>query len=64
MPAQNLIRRKEALFKELNLNDANEQTLLSAMADNPSLIERPIVVKGKRAVIGRPPENILELLNE
>jgi arsenate reductase len=53
-----MMRTKEALFNQLNLKRANEDTLLQAMVDNPKLIERPIVSNGISAIIGRPPENI------
>ena len=64
--ARDLIRSKEALFSELALDDASldDETLLTAMVDNPILIERPIVVCEGQAVIGRPPENINSLLNK
>ena len=59
-----LLRTKEKIYKELGLADssATDAELLDIMAENPILIERPIVVHGNRAVIGRPPENVLELL--
>jgi len=59
-----LIRRKEPRFKELGLADhANDdEALIVAMAENPVLIERPIVVKGRKAKLGRPPEDVLDLL--
>ena len=59
-----LMRRKEAPYKELGLADESldRAALIRAMVDNPILIERPIVVKGDRAVLGRPPENVLELI--
>jgi len=61
--AQELMRTKEAIYKELNLKEENsEEALLEAMIANPKLIERPIVVKGNRAVIGRPIEKVVELL--
>lgn len=62
--ARDLLRKNESLYKELGLNDPElgEDQLLRAMADNPRLMERPIVVKGERAVLGRPPENVLELI--
>lgn len=63
LTAHELIRRKEALFDELKLTNADEDTLIKAMVDNPILIERPIVVKGEHAVLGRPPENVLELIS-
>lgn len=58
-----LVRRGEAEYKECGLGrDSSEQEIIAAMARHPRLIERPIVVKGKRAVLGRPPENVLELI--
>jgi len=61
--AQELMRTKEAIYKELNLKDeTSEDRLLEAMVANPKLIERPIVVRGDRAVIGRPIERVIELL--
>lgn len=61
---RDVIRRKEKLFKELNLNEFlnDDDKLLDAMLDNPILIERPIVVVGNKVTIGRPPERILEIL--
>jgi len=60
-----LIRRSEAVFKELNLSKVStDDELVSAMASHPILIERPIVFAGKKAVIGRPPENALRLLDD
>lgn len=62
--ATDLIRSNEEIFSELNLADGSvdEDALISAMVANPILIERPIVVVGEKAVIGRPPENVLQLL--
>ena len=59
-----LMRRKEATFKELQLADRelSRDEALTVLTENPVLIERPIVVKGRKAVIGRPPENVNELL--
>ena len=61
---RDLMRRKEAAYKEAGLDnpDLSRDALIKGMADNPALIERPIVVKGKKAVLGRPPENVLELI--
>jgi len=61
--ARELMRRKEDIYKEMDLkNETNEQKLIEAMVENPKLIERPIVIKGNKAAIGRPIENIIELL--
>ena len=59
-----LFRKKEALFKELGLagKELSRDEALQTLAENPKLIERPIVVKGRKAVIGRPPENVNDLL--
>ena len=60
---QELMRKKEAVYKELNLKDeTSEDALFEAMIANPKLIERPIVIKGSKAVIGRPIEKVIELL--
>lgn len=60
--AKELLRTKEATYSELNLeNIDSENDLISAMVENPILIERPIIIKGDEAVIARPIEN-LELL--
>ena len=62
--ARELMRQKEALYKELNLADSSlsEEALIQAMVDNPKLMERPIVVANGKARIGRPPEQVLEIV--
>jgi len=60
--AHELIRKKESAYKEANLEEATGAQLTKAMADNPVLIERPIVIANGKAAIGRPPENILDIL--
>ncbi len=63
LSAHQLIRATEALYKELALSkNSTEDELIAAMANHPKLIERPIFVYKERAVIGRPPENVLALL--
>lgn len=64
MEPRQLIRRREAAYKELGLADESlsREVLIQAMVEHPSLIERPIVVSGKRAVLGRPTERVLELI--
>ncbi len=62
--ARDLLRKGEDAYKELKLanKDLSEADLVNAMVAHPKLIERPIVIKGDRAVLGRPPENVLDLL--
>jgi arsenate reductase len=64
LPARALLRTGEPEYAELGLDDPSlsEEALLAAMHAHPRLIERPIFVHGDRAVIGRPPERVLELL--
>lgn len=57
-----LVRRKEAVFRQAGLDHATDDAILRAMTEHPELIERPIVVAGARAALGRPPENILNIL--
>ena len=62
--AAQLVRRGEEAYKASGLDaSASENALVNAMANHPKLIERPIVVHGDRAVLGRPPENVLELID-
>jgi len=59
-----LMRQKEDIYKELRLKEENdEQKLIEAMANNPKLIERPILIKDNKAIIGRPTSLIAEFLN-
>ena len=58
-----MMRTGEPLYGELGLASVDDRdALLAAMADHPVLIERPIVIRRDRAVIGRPPDRLLELL--
>ena len=62
--ARELMRTKEAIYKELDLKEVtDEDQLIEAMVNNPKLIERPIVIKEGKAAIGRPIQNIIDLLN-
>ena len=61
---RDLMRKKEAPYKEAGLDDPelSDEALIAAMVENPILIERPIVIRDDRATLGRPPENVLEIL--
>ena len=63
--AKDFIRKNEAVFKELDLKPHmdNDEFLFATMSKNPKLIERPIVVNGEMAVLGRPPEKVEVLIN-
>jgi len=64
IPPRDLLRKGEETYKALDLKDhsLNDQELINAMAKHPILIERPIVETEKNARIGRPPENVLDIL--
>jgi arsenate reductase len=64
LSARQLLRTGEDEYKTLNLGDAglSEAQLINAMVAHPKLIERPILVAGDKAIVGRPPENVLEIL--
>ena len=61
---RDLMRKHEAPYKENNLDntDLSREQLIQVMVEHPILIERPIVINGKKAVIGRPPEKVLDIL--
>ncbi len=63
IPAISMMRTAEKTFKELGLTKTSpDEVLIQAMADHPTLIERPLAIAGDKAAIGRPPENLLDLL--
>lgn len=64
MPPRALLRTGESVYAELGLDDPSkaDDEIVEAMATHPRLIQRPIFVHGGRAVIGRPPENVLKIL--
>jgi arsenate reductase len=58
-----LIRDGEPEYAELGLADASDDDLLDALATHPSLLQRPVIIRGDRAVVARPAEKVLELLD-
>ena len=64
LKVREIIRTGEEAYKNLSLKDdsLSDDQLLDAIVDYPKLLQRPIVVEGERAIIGRPPENVLDLL--
>ncbi|MDD5157800.1 arsenate reductase (glutaredoxin) [Sulfurimonas sp.] len=65
MSPRELMRTKEDIYKELNLKEEYDyDKLVDAMVENPKLIERPVIFKGNRAIIGRPTEKIALFLSE
>jgi arsenate reductase len=59
-----LMRSNETAYRELGLDDASlsREQLIAAMVEHPKLIQRPIVIRGSKAALGRPPEDVLEIL--
>ena len=62
MPAKAVLRKKEAAEAGIDPNKMNEEQLIAAMAKHPIVVERPIVVSGGKAALGRPPEKVLQVL--
>ena len=64
LPPRGLMRQKVPEYKSLGLDDPNlvDSVLIAAMSANPKIIERPIVVNNNKAILGRPPENVLQIL--
>jgi arsenate reductase len=63
IPAEQLLRKNEQIFKERYKGKIfSDDEWIKIMVEHPLLIERPIVIDGKRAVLGRPPENVMKLL--
>ena len=61
---RDLLRTGESAYKENNLKDSNisDEEIINLMIEYPKLIERPIFVKGSKAIVGRPPEDILKII--
>src|SRR5947207_503913 len=62
MPAKALVRKKEAAAAGVDPAKLSEDQLIAAMVKHPIIVERPIVVSGNKAALGRPPEKVLEVL--
>ena len=65
LKAKDFIRKNEQDFKNLNVSEQklnNDEEMFEIMSENPKIIERPIIINGNKACIGRPPENILKIL--
>jgi arsenate reductase len=62
MPASKLVRKKEAAAAGIDPSKLSEDQLIAAMVKNPIVVERPIVVSGQKAALGRPPEAVLAVL--
>jgi len=59
---ENIVRRNEEIYKTLDLKNANKDMLIKMIHENPILLERPIVISKNKAVLGRPPENVKQLI--
>jgi arsenate reductase len=59
---RDVVRKKESVFASLNLDLNDDDAVIRALVTHPILLERPIVVRGARAAIGRPPERVLDIL--
>lgn len=64
VPAENLVRKKEELFKELEVDESKmkEPDWIQLLVEHPRLMERPVLEVGAKAIVARPPEKILEVL--
>ena len=65
LPASNLVRTNESIFKELNLSidEMTNDEIASIIQQHPILLQRPIVISGDKAAIGRAPENVLNIIS-
>ena len=65
LEAEQLVRKNDQSFKDMQLGDKklSSEEWLNILLENPSLLQRPIIMVGEKAIIGRPPEQVLELLD-
>ena len=61
-PPENIVRKNEDIYKILDLKNANKDMLIKMIHENPILLERPIVISKNKAILGRPPENVKQLI--
>jgi arsenate reductase len=62
LPVRDLLRKQDKAYKELGLKgEENEKVLVGHIASHPGLLQRPIAVKGQKAIVARPPELVLEI---
>lgn len=61
---RNIVREQEAIYKELDLARADDSSVLQALAKYPQLLQRPIIVSGRKILLARPPEKVLELFHD
>ena len=59
---ENIVRKNEDVYKILDLKNANKDMLIKMIHENPILLERPIVISKNKAILGRPPENVKQLI--
>jgi arsenate reductase (glutaredoxin) len=59
---ENIVRKNEDIYKTLDLKNANKDMLIQMIHENPILLERPIVISKNQAILGRPPENVKQLI--
>ena len=59
---ENIVRKNEDVYKILDLKNANKDMLIKMIHENPILLERPIVISKNQAILGRPPENVKQLI--
>ena len=59
---ENIVRKNEDVYKILDLKNANKDMLIQMIHENPILLERPIVISKNQAILGRPPENVKQLI--